>query len=70
MRRRQFFFFGFRTHPHGVLAFGPFISLCTDAAGFDQLFPGIECTIATLRGMFWFPIRREQVLLMSSTCCA
>uniref|UniRef100_A0A0N5B1F8 Acyltransferase n=1 Tax=Syphacia muris TaxID=451379 RepID=A0A0N5B1F8_9BILA len=54
------------THPHGVLAFGPFISLCTDAAGFDKFFPGIECTIATLKGMFWFPIRREQVLMMSS----
>ncbi|VDM39200.1 unnamed protein product [Toxocara canis] len=52
-------------HPHGILAFGSFISLCTDATGFDRLFPEIHPTIATLKGAFWFPLRREQLLYMT-----
>jgi hypothetical protein len=49
----------YRCHPHGILSIGAFIHLCTEATGFDKLFPGLSSTIVTLNGQFYFPFRRE-----------
>ena len=49
----------FRCHPHGVFSVGAFTSLCTEATGFSELFPGMDSTILTLNGQFYFPLRRE-----------
>uniref|UniRef100_A0A0N5AG68 diacylglycerol O-acyltransferase n=1 Tax=Syphacia muris TaxID=451379 RepID=A0A0N5AG68_9BILA len=50
-------------HPHGVLSFGSYASLCTTATGFNNKFPGIKPFIATLNGQFWWPIRREEAII-------
>uniref|UniRef100_A0A914Z3K8 Acyltransferase n=1 Tax=Panagrolaimus superbus TaxID=310955 RepID=A0A914Z3K8_9BILA len=46
-------------HPHGVFSIGAFTALCTDGTNFSQLFPGLQSTILTLNGQFYFPFRRE-----------
>ncbi|KAH7724443.1 Protein DGTR-1 [Aphelenchoides avenae] len=46
-------------HPHGVLSIGAFTHLLTNATGRAEMFPGLESTILTLNGQFWFPFRRE-----------
>jgi hypothetical protein len=46
-------------HPHGVFSIGAFTSLCTDGTNFSTLFPGLQSTILTLNGQFYFPFRRE-----------
>lgn len=46
-------------HPHGILSIGAFTHLCTSATGFSKKFPGLQSTILTLSGQFWFPLRRE-----------
>ncbi|VDD96692.1 unnamed protein product [Enterobius vermicularis] len=53
----------FGCHPHGILSFGTYASLCTSATGFEQKFPGIKTHLATLNGQFWWPFRREQGLI-------
>ncbi|VDN35951.1 unnamed protein product [Gongylonema pulchrum] len=52
-------------HPHGILCFGAFLTYATNATGFDQYFPGIRCALATVRAMFWIPIKREQAFYMT-----
>jgi len=46
-------------HPHGIFAIAPFTHLCTEGTGFSKTFPGLDPSILTLNGQFWFPIRRE-----------
>uniref|UniRef100_A0AC34G3S1 Acyltransferase n=1 Tax=Panagrolaimus sp. ES5 TaxID=591445 RepID=A0AC34G3S1_9BILA len=46
-------------HPHGVFSIGAFTALCTEGTNFSQLFPGLQSTILTLNGQFYFPFRRE-----------
>ncbi|CAD6193827.1 unnamed protein product [Caenorhabditis auriculariae] len=52
------------SHPHGVLSVGAFASFLTTATGFKEKFPGINSTIMTLNGQFYFPFRREFGLLL------
>ncbi|KAI6213474.1 hypothetical protein M3Y94_00154900 [Aphelenchoides besseyi] len=54
-------------HPHGILSFSTFLTFCTEACGFNVLFPGLERRFAvTLAVQYWFPIRRE-LLLFTNT---
>ncbi|KAI6186518.1 Acyltransferase [Aphelenchoides besseyi] len=54
-------------HPHGILSFSTFLTFCTEACGFNVLFPGLERRFAvTLSVQYWFPIRRE-LLLFTNT---
>lgn len=53
-------------HPHGILSFGTFLTFCTEAPGFSELFPGLQRRYAvTLPIQYWFPIRRELLMLTS-----
>ncbi|CAI4226350.1 unnamed protein product [Auanema sp. JU1783] len=47
------------SHPHGVLSVGAFVSMLTNATGFSEKFPGLQSTILTLNGQFYFPFRRD-----------
>lgn len=47
------------SHPHGVLSIGIFTTMCTNATGFKNKFPGITPSLMTLNGQFYFPIRRD-----------
>lgn len=49
----------FSCHPHGVLSVAAFTHLCTNATDFSDIFPGLQSTLLTLNGQFWFPFRRE-----------
>lgn len=62
----QPYIFGF--HPHGIVAFGGFLSFGTRAMGFHKLFPGIDIRVLTLRINFQAPFLREY-LLLHGTCC-
>jgi len=42
----------FLYHPHGIMAIGASALLCTDAAGFPQLFPGIHRSTCVLNACF------------------
>lgn len=52
----------FRSHPHGIMSIGNFLSFCTNATRFNEIFPGIQRSAVTLRSMFLFPFRRELVI--------
>lgn len=49
----------FSCHPHGVFSVGAFTTLCTEATNFSEVFPGLDSSILTLTGQFYFPFRRE-----------
>uniref|UniRef100_A0A0M3IL26 diacylglycerol O-acyltransferase n=1 Tax=Ascaris lumbricoides TaxID=6252 RepID=A0A0M3IL26_ASCLU len=51
------------SHPHGILSFGAFATFCTDGTRFSQLFPGLKSYLVTLNGQFWFPFRRDELML-------
>ncbi|KRZ58438.1 Diacylglycerol O-acyltransferase 2 [Trichinella nativa] len=54
----------FGVHPHGVMAFSAFCNFCTEATNFSRLFPNLQIPrLCILAGQFWFPIRRELLLL-------
>ncbi len=48
-------------HPHGILCFGAFCCMATDATDFSQLYPGLSTTLITLPEQFWLPGSRELV---------
>uniref|UniRef100_A0A7E5A1P0 Acyltransferase n=1 Tax=Panagrellus redivivus TaxID=6233 RepID=A0A7E5A1P0_PANRE len=50
-------------HPHGILAISSFISICTEATGWSDIFPGISSHLVTLGSQFMSPIRREMILM-------
>lgn len=52
----------FGYHPHGVISMGALVNFSSDATGFAQLFPGIECHVLTLESNFKTPLLREWVL--------
>uniref|UniRef100_A0A158R5X4 Acyltransferase n=1 Tax=Syphacia muris TaxID=451379 RepID=A0A158R5X4_9BILA len=56
-------------HPHGVMGIGAFTTLCTNATGFWEMFPGITPYLATLPGQFLFPFRREYISLTGAVSC-
>ncbi|XP_004475980.1 acyl-CoA wax alcohol acyltransferase 1 [Dasypus novemcinctus] len=55
-------------HPHGILSFGAFCNLCTEATGFSKIFPGITPHLATLSWFFKVPLIRDY--LMASGVCS
>ncbi|CAO2613709.1 Diacylglycerol O-acyltransferase 2 [Lemmus lemmus] len=54
-------------HPHGVLAAGAFLNLCTESTGFSSLFPGIRSYLMTLTLWFRAPFLRDYI--MSAGIC-
>ncbi|XP_041509388.1 2-acylglycerol O-acyltransferase 2-like isoform X1 [Microtus oregoni] len=49
-------------HPHGVLAAGAFLNLCTESTGFSSLFPGIRSNLMTLPLWFRAPFIRDYIM--------
>ncbi|XP_045872019.1 2-acylglycerol O-acyltransferase 2 isoform X1 [Meles meles] len=49
-------------HPHGVLAAGAFVNLCTDSTGFPSLFPGIRPRLMMLTLWFRAPFFRDYIM--------
>ncbi|XP_066106018.1 2-acylglycerol O-acyltransferase 2 [Saccopteryx bilineata] len=49
-------------HPHGVLATGSFINLCTESTGFSELFPGIRPHLMMLNLWFRAPVFRDYIM--------
>lgn len=49
-------------HPHGIMGTGIFCNFSTDSNAFSQLFPGLRPWVATLAGLFYFPIYREYLM--------
>ncbi|KAM7235997.1 hypothetical protein CapIbe_013183 [Capra ibex] len=49
-------------HPHGVLATGAFINLCTEGTGFSSVFPGIRSYLMMMHWCFWVPIYRDYIM--------
>jgi len=52
----------FLYHPHGIMAIGASALLCTDTAGFPQLFPGIHRSTCVLNACFLIPFFRDWML--------
>ncbi|EGW14770.1 2-acylglycerol O-acyltransferase 2 [Cricetulus griseus] len=49
-------------HPHGVLAAGAFVNLCTESTGFTSLFPGIRPYLMMLTLWFRAPFFRDYIM--------
>uniref|UniRef100_A0A8C9AHL3 Acyltransferase n=1 Tax=Prolemur simus TaxID=1328070 RepID=A0A8C9AHL3_PROSS len=49
-------------HPHGVLAAGAFLNLCTESTGFSSLFPGIRPHLMMLTLWFRVPFFRDYIM--------
>ncbi|XP_040345331.1 2-acylglycerol O-acyltransferase 2 [Herpailurus yagouaroundi] len=49
-------------HPHGVLAAGAFVNLCTESTGFPSLFPGIRPHLMMLTLWFRVPFFRDYIM--------
>uniref|UniRef100_A0A0M3ILI2 Acyltransferase n=1 Tax=Ascaris lumbricoides TaxID=6252 RepID=A0A0M3ILI2_ASCLU len=60
----------FGSHPHGVMSLGAFTTFCTDGTGFWEAYSGLKPYLAALNGQFWFPFRREFILLSGVISCS
>uniref|UniRef100_A0A8C0WIG0 Acyltransferase n=1 Tax=Castor canadensis TaxID=51338 RepID=A0A8C0WIG0_CASCN len=49
-------------HPHGVLAAGAFLNLCTESTGFSSLFPAIRPHLMMLTMWFHVPFFRDYIM--------
>ncbi|XP_076969658.1 2-acylglycerol O-acyltransferase 2 [Tamandua tetradactyla] len=49
-------------HPHGIMASGAFLSLCTEGTGFSALFPGIRPHLMMLNLWFRIPFFRDYLM--------
>ncbi|XP_037696627.1 2-acylglycerol O-acyltransferase 2 isoform X2 [Choloepus didactylus] len=49
-------------HPHGILAFGVFTTLCTESTSFPSLFSGIRPRVMMLNLWFRVPFLREYLM--------
>lgn len=49
-------------HPHGVLAAGAFLNLCTESTGFPEIFPGIRPYLMMLTVWFRAPFFRDYIM--------
>jgi 2-acylglycerol O-acyltransferase 2 len=57
-------------HPHGVISVGWNLGLNTNAAGFDELFPGLQNRFGvTLSQSFCFPLFREYMMALGFISC-
>uniref|UniRef100_A0A8C8S8W8 Acyltransferase n=1 Tax=Pelusios castaneus TaxID=367368 RepID=A0A8C8S8W8_9SAUR len=54
------YLFGF--HPHGVLVAGAFGNFCTEATGFQELFPGLTPYLLMLPFWFRLPLFRDYIM--------
>lgn len=52
----------FVLHPHGVLTFSAWLGFCTNALGFNKLFPGVDLRVLTVSINFKTPLFREYLL--------
>lgn len=52
-------------HPHGVQSAGAF-AFASVASGFDELFPGLTCSVQTLSMNFKFPVTRENLIALGA----
>lgn len=59
----KWFVLDWRSHPHGIMSLGAFTTFCTDGTGFWEAYSGLKPYLAALNGQFWFPFRREFILL-------
>ncbi|XP_004610886.1 2-acylglycerol O-acyltransferase 2 [Sorex araneus] len=50
-------------HPHGVLAAGAFLNLCTESTGFSSIFPGLRPYLMMLTLWFRFPFFRDYLMI-------
>ncbi|XP_053097020.1 2-acylglycerol O-acyltransferase 2 isoform X1 [Pangasianodon hypophthalmus] len=57
---RQNYVLGF--HPHGILVSGAFTNFCTQATGFEQLFPGLRSYLLMLPLWFRAPFFRDYIM--------
>uniref|UniRef100_A0A0K0CYP3 Acyltransferase n=1 Tax=Angiostrongylus cantonensis TaxID=6313 RepID=A0A0K0CYP3_ANGCA len=57
-------------HPHGVFSIGAFTALVTSGSGFPDMFPGLQSTLLTLNGQFWFPFRRDVGIALGGCECS
>lgn len=57
---RQNHVFGF--HPHGILVAGAFVNFCTEATGFQLLFPGLTPHLLMLPLWFRVPFFRDYIM--------
>ncbi|XP_066467143.1 2-acylglycerol O-acyltransferase 2-like [Tiliqua scincoides] len=57
---RRNYLFGF--HPHGVLVAGAFGNFCTEATGFQELFPGLTPHLLMLPFWFRVPFFRDYIM--------
>nr|XP_003463439.1 2-acylglycerol O-acyltransferase 2-like [Cavia porcellus] len=53
-------------HPHGVLAVGTLVNLCTESTGFSSLFPGIKTHLMAMNILFHFPVFRDCILALGA----
>lgn len=49
-------------HPHGVLAAGIFVNMCTEGTGFSEIFPGIRPHLMMLNLWFRVPFFRDYLM--------
>ncbi|CAF1417284.1 unnamed protein product [Adineta ricciae] len=61
------YIFGY--HPHGIIALGGFGNFCTEATGFERLFPGINARFLVLNSNFQIPFY-DLFLTMVGACDA
>merc|ERR1712086_165514 len=58
------YIFGY--HPHGIFVVGAITNFATNGGGFDELFPGIDLSLAIVNPIFKLPLAREFAL--SGSC--
>ncbi|KAJ3071325.1 2-acylglycerol O-acyltransferase 1 [Podochytrium sp. JEL0797] len=56
-------------HPHGLYCLGLFANILSNQPGFEELFPGVKVTSATLPINFWLPVWREFMLSLGFVSC-
>lgn len=59
----------FAYHPHGIIGLGAGFTFGTGGAGFDQLYPGLNVSLMTLKQMFFSPFYREWLMAHGLVSC-
>mmetsp|Transcript_3644 Transcript_3644/g.14320 ORF Transcript_3644/g.14320 Transcript_3644/m.14320 type:complete len:241 (-) Transcript_3644:2273-2995(-) len=59
----------FGYHPHGLFGAGACNLFGCNALGFDELFPGVDVTLMTLKATFLVPFFREWILAHGISSC-
>ncbi|XP_043557992.1 2-acylglycerol O-acyltransferase 1-like isoform X2 [Chiloscyllium plagiosum] len=61
------YLFGY--HPHGVLVAGAFGNFCSEATGFQKLFPGLTSYLCILPVWFKLPFYRDYIMCAGLVSC-